>query len=69
MHFREDKYGFEYGAAKIIRLCSDEKAGWIAIEVATPKQNIQVYVTKTGKIRVYGDSEWLPLCKGKTKKI
>ena len=60
MHFCNCQYGFEYGAAKITRLFSDEKAGWVTIEVATTKQNIQVYVTKTGKIRVHGGAEWLP---------
>ena len=60
MHYSETKYGFEYGAAKITRLFSDEKTGWVTIEVRTPKQDIQIYVTKTGKIRVHGASEWLP---------
>ena len=59
MHYCKTKYGFEYGAANITRLFSDEKAGWITIEVRTPKQDIQVNVTKTGKIRVHGASEWL----------
>ena len=60
MHFCETKYGFEYGAAKITRLFSDEKKGWITVEVKTPKEELQIYVTKTGKIRIHGDSEWLP---------
>jgi hypothetical protein len=60
MHFCNCQYGFEWGAAKITRLFSDEKKGWITIEVKTPKEDIQIYVTKTGKIRVYGSSEWLP---------
>lgn len=60
MHFCNCQYGFEYGAAKITRLFSDEKAGWVTIGIATPKHDLQVYVTKTGKIRVHGDSEWLP---------
>jgi hypothetical protein len=67
MHFSNCQYGFEYGAAKITRLFSDEKAGWVTLEVSTPKQNIQIYVTKTGKIRVHGDSEWLPQKKKKNK--
>ena len=59
MHYQETKYGFEYGAAKVQRIFSDEKAGWITIGVDTPKQSIQVYVTKTGKIRVHSaDGEW-----------
>jgi hypothetical protein len=54
MHYCETKYGFEYGAAKITRLFSDDAKGWVTIGIATPKQDIQIYVTKTGKIRVYG---------------
>jgi len=29
MHYREIKYGFEWGSAKITRFFSDEKAGWV----------------------------------------
>lgn len=53
IHYRETQYGFEYGAAKVERLCSDEKKGWIVVGVTTPKGQAQVYVTKTGKLRVY----------------
>ena len=60
MHYRECQYGFEYGAATVTRLFSDEKKGWVVCEVKSPKDSIQVYVTKTGKIRIYGDTEWLP---------
>ena len=61
MHYAESQYGFEYGAAKVERLFSDEKKGWVTIGVTTPKVSIQVYVTKTGKVRVHGhNSEWLP---------
>jgi DNA-binding sugar fermentation-stimulating protein len=60
MHFSNCQYGFEWGAAKITRLFSDEKKGWITVEVKTPKEELQIYVTKTGKIRIHGASEWLP---------
>lgn len=46
------QYGFEFGAAKVDALCSDEKRGWVVVGVSTPKMKIQVYVTKTGKTRV-----------------
>ena len=45
--------GFNYGAAKISAVCSDEKKGWVIVDVTTPKKSFQVYVTKTGKIRVF----------------
>lgn len=57
--YSELKFGFQYGAAKITRLFSDEKRGWVTIGIKTPKHSIQVYVTKTGKVRVHDDNgEW-----------
>ena len=62
MHIKETAYGFEFGPATISRLISDEK-GWVVIGLETPKhtdgKEIQIYVTKTGKVRV-SDSrgEW-----------
>ena len=49
------QYGFNFGPAVIERLCSDDSKGWVYLAVNTPKetQGINVYVTKTGKLRVY----------------
>jgi hypothetical protein len=60
IHYREAEYGFEYGSAKVTRTSSDNKKGWVVISVDTPKQSIQVYVTKTGKVRVHNSrgGEW-----------
>lgn len=52
-HYKETIHGFEYGAAKINRMCSDEKKGWVSISVSTPRDQVQIYVTKTGKVRVW----------------
>lgn len=52
LHYAETKYGFDWGAAKITRCFSDYKKGWVAILLETPKHNIQIYVTKTGKVRI-----------------
>ena len=61
MHIKDTKYGFEYGAATVERCCSDETKGWVVISVATPRQRIDIYVTKTGKIRVHSNgTEYLP---------
>jgi len=62
MHYKETKYGFEFGAAKVSRLISDEK-GWVVIGIETPKHpggnEIQIYVTKTGKVRIHDSrGEW-----------
>ena len=53
MHYREIKYGFEWGSAKITRVFSDEKAGWVTLRIETPKEDFQIYVTKTGKVKMY----------------
>lgn len=53
IHYKETVHGFEYGAAKIERMCSDDKAGWVSMAVFTPRDEVQIYVTKTGKVRVW----------------
>lgn len=60
LHFAETKYGFEFGAAKVTRITSDEKKGWVLIGVETPKnKHVQIYVTKTGKVRISDErGEW-----------
>ena len=54
----ETLYGFVWGAAEVERLFSDPKRGWVIIGVKTPKCNLQVYVTKMGKVRVFSNGEW-----------
>lgn len=62
--YSELQYGFRYGAAEVTRMCSDEKKGWVVICIETPKSSFKVYVTKTGKIRIYDkDGEWFRLSK------
>jgi len=53
MHFKETTYGFNWGSAKIERFFSDEKRGWVTIGISTPKHELQIYVTKTGKVRIH----------------
>lgn len=55
------EYGFDWGAAEVVRMFSDGRHGWVTIGVKTPKYDIQIYVTKTGKVRIHDtDGEWLP---------
>jgi hypothetical protein len=66
MYYRETQYGFEWGAANVQRCFSDDKKGWVAFLVRTPKHKngLQIYVTKTGKVRVFdGETEWKPTAK------
>ena len=63
INHKETQYGFEWGSASISRFFSDTKKGWVTIGIETPKykghNNIQIYVTKTGKVRVHSkDGEW-----------
>lgn len=53
MNSETTQYGFKWGSATIERLCSDEKKGWVYLAVSSPKAIIELYVTKSGKIRVY----------------
>ena len=58
--YEETDYGFNYGCAEVSRMCSEDKKGWVLFRVDTPKDNaIQIYVTKTGKIRISDkNGEW-----------
>jgi len=49
------KYGFKFGGCTVDRLCSDTKKGWVYIGVISLKhsESVHIYVTKTGKTRVY----------------
>ena len=62
IHFQETAYGFDYGAAKVTRIHSDHKTGAVYVGVETPRNVIQVYITKTGKVRVWDakGQEWKP---------
>lgn len=63
MHYAETKYGFEYGSSNVRRMFSDENRGWVMLGIETPKYTggnaLQIYVTKTGKVRIFDNrGEW-----------
>lgn len=65
LNYEETKYGFNYGSAEVSRIFSDDKKGWVTLGIKTPKHTrncgVQVYVTKTGKVRVFDErGEWTP---------
>lgn len=63
MESRNTVFGYEWGPVTVIRGFSDEKKGWVTLLVKTKKYpyGLQVYVTKSGKVRVYSDKgEWKP---------
>ena len=49
IHYRETRYGFEYGAAGVERVFNDK--GRVVLRILTPRQEASIYVTKTGLIR------------------
>lgn len=66
IHYKETKHGFEFGDLKVTRLFADAKKGWVVIGIETSRHKmdenneIQVYVTRTGKVRVSSEKgEWL----------
>jgi hypothetical protein len=61
MESRRHQYGFEWGPADICCGMADDKRGWVVLLVKTKQypDGIQVYVTKSGKIRVHSKlGEW-----------
>lgn len=63
MELTNTQYGFVWGPVSVERAVSDEKKGWVLLLVKTAKYpyGLQVYVTKTGKVRVHSASgEWRP---------
>jgi len=68
LHFGTTQYGLEYGNAKTTRLFGDDKNGSVTIGLETSKYNhkgvkkseIQIYITKTGKVRIFSKGEWEP---------
>jgi hypothetical protein len=69
VRFEETAYGFNYGAAEVTRIHSDNKKGWVILGLSTPKTKrmMQIYVTKTGKVRIHDENgEWTKPEKRKT---
>ena len=60
------EYGFKWGALEVERTMSIDKrsrvgsAGSVIVTCRTPETEIQIYVTKTGKLRIYNldGTEW-----------
>ena len=52
-NIRRTSFGFDWSCAKIECLASDEKKGWVYLGVTTPRDSIEIYITKSGKMRVY----------------
>ena len=62
MHYKETKDGFEFGDAKVTRMVANEKKEQIILIIETSKQKpIQIYVTRTGKLKIHSEyGIWRP---------
>lgn len=58
--YKETEYGFIYGPVTIERHCSDDKKGWVMFGIQTARVSLDLYVTKTGKVRIHSRNrrEW-----------
>jgi hypothetical protein len=58
LHYKLVDHGFEWGPAKINRFFSDSKRGWVWVKILTKKKPIfKIYVTKSGKVRIFKDDK------------
>lgn len=53
MNAKTTAFGFDWNGHNIERFCSDDKTGWVMVGITTKKQRLQIYITKTGKVRVF----------------
>lgn len=49
----QTSYGFTWGNLEVDRLMSDDKDGWVCLGLSSDKRKLELYVTKTGKMRLY----------------
>jgi len=52
-HYAETRYGFQWGSATVKRIAYIAERTTVVIGIKTPRADIQVYVTRTGKVRVF----------------
>ncbi len=52
MNFKAHDFGFLWGPVYISRVTSDDKNGWVVLELNTNKNKLSVYVTKSGEVRI-----------------
>jgi hypothetical protein len=58
IEYKETKYGFKWGDCEVQRFFSDSKKCWVCIGIKTSNKPIyQIYVTKTGKVRIFKDNK------------
>ena len=50
MQIQRTPFGFDWSCEC---LASGEKKGWVYLGVTTPRDSIEIYITKSGKMRVY----------------
>lgn len=63
---KRNDHGFDFGALNVEATCSDARRGWVVVTLKTPKHSVEVYVTKTGKMRINGFGVIAPATSGGT---
>lgn len=53
-HCIDTQYGFEFGCARIERVCSED---WVVMRLKTPRKAYQIYVTPTGLVRLFDETD------------
>lgn len=51
--YEETQYGFNWGALRIERMHSDKQTGAIYLGLTSDRRSLDLYVTRTGKMRLY----------------
>lgn len=57
--YQENAHGFTWGSATVTRLCQRNGVVVLRLSTARLKCGLQIYVTRTGKVRISSDDgEW-----------
>lgn len=54
-------FGFDWGSAKVERWFKHKDS--VTVGIRTPKDEIQIYITKTGKVRVWNKKGEMKNCR------
>lgn len=46
------EFGFKFGPVEVTRIASDQKTGWVSIQVHSEKEGLEIAVTADGHISV-----------------
>ena len=54
-----EQYSFEVGCVRVCRMVGERRKDVEVISINTPKETLQIYVSRTGSVRILSlDEEW-----------